>query len=650
MSDSMELKKKVQKVVLGPWLPAILVLLVTAVDLTLRLPYLRLTVTDRIIYSLSIVYDIAVLTLFLRLGKRSVTASYLFVVVYIGALLTSYTFFLYFKALPGVNTFSYLFLEPEDFFGIAADGSNPWYWLIAVAGLAGLWFPFRQWMHERRPQPRWLTITALVLVVGLTPLFYLRLAVKDNRTLPFSNGLFSIVNGWNDYKLGSLSSYRLMHRAPTIVTPEIPTTPDMNLLVFVNESLSAEYFKEFGYDRETTPRISSFLERHHDNIFIFPRAYSSSTITKVSVSNLLAGLNPVQGKHVLGKSPLFYEVLKNNLSGYRTGVMTSWSYAPANFLDFINSPSLDFLRCIENTGAPKVCNVSADDSLITGYLSEFLDSVAPDEKFCTVLHYGNTHYPYFSKNQTPHYTHRNRVLDDYLAAVGNLDMNINAVLDILESRGLLENTMIVFTSDHGEAFGEVEKRSGHLGMFTVYTTRVPFWLYVPERVLDKRQGLREQLASNERKNICNTDIYPTVLDLYGIRPGSDVRLGTSLFGSVPDVRDLYVFNGLKENRTDNREYVGIIRNDQYFVVEDNSTFSSYYRFGIDGAVEQSINSWGASPSADSTFIASLSGEHLDMFLKPPLHRESLTVMSRELLDTVRKVIDREPGLPFLGTN
>jgi glucan phosphoethanolaminetransferase (alkaline phosphatase superfamily) len=644
------LKRKSREMILGPWLPVLIVLAVTTVDLAFRLPYFRLTLTDCIIYSLSILYDIAILTLFFRIGRRSVIASYLLVLVYIFALLTSYTFYIYFKAMPGINTFSYLFLEPGDFFGIAADGSNPWYWLIAIALLAASWYPFKRWMQARQAQPRWMTFTALVLVVTLSPVFYLRLAVKDNRTLPFSNGLFCIIGGWNDYKLGSLASYRLMHRTPTIETPEIQTAPDVNLLVFVNESLSAEYFKEFGSGMETTPRISSFIDNHSGNVFVFPYAYSNATVTKVSVSCLLAGLNPVQGKHLLGKSPLFYEILKNNLSGYRTGLMTSWSYAPANFIDFVDSPALDYLRCIENTGAPKVCNVSADDSLITGYFSEFLGTVKRGEKFCAVLHYGNTHYPYFSKTREREYTFHNRVLDDYLAAVGNLDMNISAVLDTLDAQGLLDNTMIVFTSDHGEAFGEVDKRSGHLGLFTVYTTRVPFWLYVPEQVLNDRPELRMQLAANERKNICNTDIYPTILDLYGINSSSDVRLGTSLFGDVPAGRDLFVFNGLKENRTDNREYVGVIRDNEYYVVEDNTTFSSYYRFDLDRTGMRGINRWGVSPLADSTFIASLTSEHLEMFLKPPLHSESLAVMSREWLVHMRKMIDREQGLNFFGTN
>ena len=47
-----------------------------------------------------------------------------------------------------------------------------------------------------------------------------------------------------------------------------------------------------------------------------------------------------------------------------------------------------------------------------------------------------------------------RVITQYDTALANLDLAVEALLAELEARGLLENTLIVITSDHGEFFGE----------------------------------------------------------------------------------------------------------------------------------------------------------------------------------------------------
>jgi arylsulfatase A-like enzyme len=45
-------------------------------------------------------------------------------------------------------------------------------------------------------------------------------------------------------------------------------------------------------------------------------------------------------------------------------------------------------------------------------------------------------------------------LDGYDGALGYLDQQIDSLLEELERRGLLDNTIVVLTSDHGEHFGE----------------------------------------------------------------------------------------------------------------------------------------------------------------------------------------------------
>lgn len=49
-----------------------------------------------------------------------------------------------------------------------------------------------------------------------------------------------------------------------------------------------------------------------------------------------------------------------------------------------------------------------------------------------------------------------------LALIEIVDENVGCILDVLQERGRLDNTLIVFTSDHGEMLGERdEERACH---------------------------------------------------------------------------------------------------------------------------------------------------------------------------------------------
>ena len=55
---------------------------------------------------------------------------------------------------------------------------------------------------------------------------------------------------------------------------------------------------------------------------------------------------------------------------------------------------------------------------------------------------------YREKEPTPYHHHAT-----YAAMVENLDTNVGTLMDELKRRGLLENTLVIFTSDNGGATG-----------------------------------------------------------------------------------------------------------------------------------------------------------------------------------------------------
>lgn len=78
---------------------------------------------------------------------------------------------------------------------------------------------------------------------------------------------------------------------------------------------------------------------------------------------------------------------------------------------------------------------------------------------------------------TPEQLHRQRAY--YLANVTMIDEKVGQILDALRAKGYLDNAIVVFTSDHGDALGD----HGHSQKWTMYdiVTRVPMIVWAPGR-------------------------------------------------------------------------------------------------------------------------------------------------------------------------
>jgi arylsulfatase A-like enzyme len=108
----------------------------------------------------------------------------------------------------------------------------------------------------------------------------------------------------------------------------------------------------------------------------------------------------------------------------------------------------------------------------------------------------------------------------YHGMVAHTDACIGRVLAALERNGQRENTIVVFTSDHGLAVG----CHGLLGKENMYdhSTRVPLLFSGP--------GVK---AGQRLKGLCrNTDIYPTLCRLSGIDIPASVKEGRDLSGPL----------------------------------------------------------------------------------------------------------------------
>jgi arylsulfatase A-like enzyme len=71
----------------------------------------------------------------------------------------------------------------------------------------------------------------------------------------------------------------------------------------------------------------------------------------------------------------------------------------------------------------------------------------------------------------------NEMMKAYYAMTANLDVNFGRLMAALEEKGLADNTIVVFTSDHGECFGAHGRMAKNI--FYEEATRVPFLLRSP---------------------------------------------------------------------------------------------------------------------------------------------------------------------------
>lgn len=110
----------------------------------------------------------------------------------------------------------------------------------------------------------------------------------------------------------------------------------------------------------------------------------------------------------------------------------------------------------------------------------------------------------------------------YYAMITDIDEKIGELLNILKKTGLDENTIVVFTSDHGEMLGE----RGIWYKKTLFedAVKVPLLISAPERFSPKRI----------KENVSLVDLLPTLVDFAGgdVKEFQSALDGASLTGLI----------------------------------------------------------------------------------------------------------------------
>src|SRR5262249_11489397 len=111
-------------------------------------------------------------------------------------------------------------------------------------------------------------------------------------------------------------------------------------------------------------------------------------------------------------------------------------------------------------------------------------------------------------------------LAGYYGLCSAVDENVGRLLRALEESSLAEDTIVVFSSDHGQAFGS----QGAEGIDFPYeeTTRIPLLIRYPRRI---------RAASTIGGPVSNVDYAPTLLSLCGVEAQKGMQ-GVNLAGRL----------------------------------------------------------------------------------------------------------------------
>ena len=111
------------------------------------------------------------------------------------------------------------------------------------------------------------------------------------------------------------------------------------------------------------------------------------------------------------------------------------------------------------------------------------------------------------------------LIASYDDTLRNTDANMFRLIAYLRDCGELERTIVIFVSDHGEAFYE-HGTYGHMNSLHRELLEVPLFVYAPSRLKPARVHRPASLA----------DVFPTILTLVAAPGGAEERFdGSSLF-------------------------------------------------------------------------------------------------------------------------
>ena len=331
--------------------------------------------------------------------------------------------------------------------------------------------------------------------------------------------------------------------------------PPFNVILITVDTLRADLGFS-GYPRPVSPNIDALAARS----IVYEHAYAMASFTPKCLGPLLIGLyssetyrdyahytnfapaNVFLGERVQEAGGRTAGAATHRYFGWRKGFeqgLDVWdtSAIPPNSVD--NDPTITSAKLTDVAIGLLSSERAADIPVRDGKpVDTEPRSGAASGRFFTWFHYLDPHLPYVPHAGAPSFASMRepgipRERAPYDGEVWFTDQEIGRLLRHISEQPWANETAIILTADHGEAFGE-KGHWGHGRELWEPLVHVPLLVFVP--------GSEPRRIKAKRSHI---DIVPTVLELMGLPPDAALH-GKSLLAdlrSAPDEaeeRDVYI--------------------------------------------------------------------------------------------------------------
>jgi arylsulfatase A-like enzyme len=314
-------------------------------------------------------------------------------------------------------------------------------------------------------------------------------------------------------------------------TPDAPKGPPgkMNVILLTVDSMRAD-MPWAGYARDIAPRLTAFEK----TAVSYSRFYSISSYTAMSLGGLLAGRYPGE----LERSGYFFSNYPDSVVMFpellqKAGVRTLSAHA-----HFYFDQKAGFRQGFDDYEMVKGLKEDnkTDENITSPQHLELAKKMLSDKAntasgkpFFAWFHFLDPHDVYMAHDGIGPYGKKPR--DKYDAEITFVDKHLGMLLDMIDKEEWGKNTVVMISSDHGEAFGEHKL---HRHGFEIYDILV----HVP--LMIRAPGAAPRHIDEPRSAI---DLAPTILAATGA-PAEPSFQGTNLLGEVygdkPEARDVVI--------------------------------------------------------------------------------------------------------------
>lgn len=296
------------------------------------------------------------------------------------------------------------------------------------------------------------------------------------------------------------------------LVPQEEAVTDRNIILIIVEGLRPDHLSVLGYQRETTPQLTRLRERAVDHL-----AGAGHSVCAESFCGILAVLASRYYSDLPSRPITISEVLKIN--GYTVRLLLSGDHSNFFALRELYGPNDQYWDGSMSNGS----YINDDRALL--HQVEKLPTSLPDPQMFYIhvmgphllaTRYGTIKWApeqrYGLSGSTAHGDGQVRsepVVNFYDNGIAQADALIGNILEILDTKGYLDQALIIVTSDHGESLGE-HGRFGHAKSVHEHALKVPMMIFSMDRPFSK--------PIRDRTLLSTVDISPTVLQEIGIEP------------------------------------------------------------------------------------------------------------------------------------